>query len=121
IHRLEPDLTPREYMVLELFANEKDCTPGLLLLDEIFKKSLLDEIRDNKKLSKHEKEFIALVEPILRVAPVHGELVITLQMRLEQGTDRIGDIIKDKVQPSHTPLPRHFLSPINFATYLLSL
>jgi len=66
------------------------------MIDKIFKKSLLDEIRANKKLAKLEKDLFAAVDPVLRVLPVHAELSTALQARLESGSDRIGDIIREK-------------------------
>jgi len=75
------------------------------------------EIKDNKKLQKLERELNLLLEPVLRYCyhaflfldlisqsvvfarplQVHADLIIALQARLDQGTDRIGDIMKDKV------------------------
>jgi hypothetical protein len=97
LHKKE-NLSERELLILELFASERDCFAGLTLIDKVFKKSLINEIHDNKKLQKLERELNILLEPILRVLPAHAEFSAALQARLDQDqADRIGDVVKEKV------------------------
>jgi hypothetical protein len=62
---------------------------------------MINEIHENKKLAKFERELTILLEPVLRPLPAHAEFYSALQARLETGTDRIGDIVKEKVLIIH--------------------